>query len=1186
MRILRLDLLAFGPFTDARLELADEQPGLHLIYGPNEAGKSTALRALIDLLYGIPANSADNFVHPYPKLRIGGLLGRSDGTRLEIVRRKGNKRTLLGADGSTPLGDDALRGFLAGIDRDQFVTMFGIGHESLVRGGAEIISGQGEVGATLFAAGAGIAGLRELRDELQKEADALFTPRGSKPALNQRLAELREARKQLRQAQLPSRAWQRHDEALREAQAKLARVEEELQHARQRHSHLERIAKALPVVGSWRAVKTELDGLGEVPELSPDFAEQRRDTQSQRAAARKQQAALAEELRQLEQQIVRIPPPQTVLEYGEAIRGTHQRLSVHRKALADLPALEANRRQLADQAQSVLAAMHPDLEIDAAESLRISRQQQVAVQSLGNRHEAFRAQQQQSADEAETLARQLEENERAQGELPEARDTAALKDALARALREGDLDARLSEAHIELDRLQQQAAAELARLPHFEGDLPSLAKLPVPEAETCDRFEAELDAARRAAASAKEALDEANRRQDELAEELDRLTREGDVPSEEALAEARRLRDAGWRLIRRGYQGEEPPAAEVGAWLSETENQDDLLAAYEQAVLSSDQLADRLHREAKRVADRATLAAELQANRKRIEQRKQAHSQGEADLQRLREAWTACWKPAGIRPEGPREMRAWLARWHDLLEHEESIGRQRAALALVEQRLAAHREELRREMQQLGESSSEEPGDDSLLGAVCGRAQSLLDRVEANRRRREQLAHEAAALRTRRDAAEAAAAKAAEALADWSSRWAAAIEPLRLPPDASPEQAVAAMAQTEELFDRLDQCRGFDERIEGIRRDAKQFADDVATLCAKIDPSLGEQPAEAAAEALVQRLAEADDAQRRREMLDAQREQLQAKQKRQDELIDALDARLETLCREAGCAAADQLPEIERLSARAAELRRQLRASEDELGRLAGGGTPEELIAETDQADVDELPGLIERVAREIEQYEADRLRLSEEVGTEREALRAMGTGGDAADLAQQIEQLLAEIALDVQQFARLRMAACVLRDGIERYRQSSEGPVLRRASELFTRLTLGGFNGLRIDVDERGENVLAGIRAGGEEIVRPSGMSDGTCDQLYLALRLASLEHYLDRNEPMPFIVDDILISFDDARAAAALEVLSELAQQTQVIFFSHHEHLVELARERIDANRVSFHELPRRTADVTSPS
>jgi uncharacterized protein YhaN len=86
--------------------------------------------------------------------------------------------------------------------------------------------------------------------------------------------------------------------------------------------------------------------------------------------------------------------------------------------------------------------------------------------------------------------------------------------------------------------------------------------------------------------------------------------------------------------------------------------------------------------------------------------------------------------------------------------------------------------------------------------------------------------------------------------------------------------------------------------------------------------------------------------------------------------------------------------------------------------------------------------------------------------------------------------------------------------------------------------------------------------------------MSDGTADQLYLAIRLASLENYLKNSTPLPFIVDDILVQFDDRRASATLEALSDLARQTQVIFFTHHRHLVDLARSRL-ADGVAVHTL-----------
>ena len=84
-------------------------------------------------------------------------------------------------------------------------------------------------------------------------------------------------------------------------------------------------------------------------------------------------------------------------------------------------------------------------------------------------------------------------------------------------------------------------------------------------------------------------------------------------------------------------------------------------------------------------------------------------------------------------------------------------------------------------------------------------------------------------------------------------------------------------------------------------------------------------------------------------------------------------------------------------------------------------------------------------------------------------------------------------------------------------------------------------------------------------EAVGVEGMSDGTQDQLYLALRLASIERYLEEKEPIPFIVDDVLINFDDHRAAAALRTLAELAEKTQVIMFTHHLSIVQMAQREL---------------------
>ena len=94
MRFESLFLERFGMFEDATLDFGDGG-GLHVIYGANEAGKSTTLAAMSDLLFGIDERTPFNFRFEYGKLRIGAKLAKSNGEHLEFKRRKARAGTLV-----------------------------------------------------------------------------------------------------------------------------------------------------------------------------------------------------------------------------------------------------------------------------------------------------------------------------------------------------------------------------------------------------------------------------------------------------------------------------------------------------------------------------------------------------------------------------------------------------------------------------------------------------------------------------------------------------------------------------------------------------------------------------------------------------------------------------------------------------------------------------------------------------------------------------------------------------------------------------------------------------------------------------------------------------------------------------------------------------------------------------------
>ena len=206
--------------------------------------------------------------------------------------------------------------------------------------------------------------------------------------------------------------------------------------------------------------------------------------------------------------------------------------------------------------------------------------------------------------------------------------------------------------------------------------------------------------------------------------------------------------------------------------------------------------------------------------------------------------------------------------------------------------------------------------------------------------------------------------------------------------------------------------------------------------------------------------------------------------------------------------------------------------------------------------------------------------RLNVEIGNQQYGLEQhFHQRKGAFEAALEKQTCLAEVRRHAERYAKLRLAILLMEQEIERYRQLNQGPILAYASELFRTLTLERYAELRVDYAGGDEPELRCLRADGSQVA-VDGLSDGTRDQLYLSLRLASLERYAQRAEMMPFVLDDILVHFDDQRAQAALRVLAKLTSITQVLFFTHHSRLLDLAHEVIEPAQLREHHLPGRIA------
>ncbi len=1164
MRICQLDLLAFGPFTDVSLLFGDGQPGLHIVCGPNEAGKSSSLRALRQLLFGIPHNCSDAFLHSNQNLRIGARLQNGAGEALVCIRRKGRTNTLRGPDDVEVIDAMQLKEMLGGIDEETFSQRFGIDYEELRRGGQAVVQGGGDLGKLLFAAGAGIADLGEVQKSLAKDADELFKPRGSSQRINQSLSELKNARGKIKKSQLLTSDWVSHDEALRQAAQRIREIDRQLKLKKTEHCRLERIDDALPVIAQRQQLREQLTELAGVPLLPEDFSGNRRESVAKLETGRQSRDEAVKAIAKLHQDIAKLKLPEELLAHRSAITRLHTELGSYQKAAKDRPGLVARMEQAEKRAQDTLRDLGREPGLDKVEELRINRRQRQQIQFLAGDCKALLGKKDAADQALRKLRAEILQIESQLAQIASPRDAGELKRAIHLVQKYGDLEQQRDQAGGLLRQLEIQAGIELEKLRLWQGTLDDLERLPVPAIETVERFEHELTDADSARDAIQARLNEVTEQFRQLDEKLRRLRLEQDVPTEDDLLLARRQRDAGWQFVLRDWRdGAVEGEPEVNGFIKQFAPGADLAGAFQASIEAADLIGDRLRREADRVAEKATLSADREIVARRLEEQREELMRSQQRLEQQQERWREEWALLKIDPLSPREMRSWLNQHAALSETASELRQRHNVVKELECSIQSQCASLAQCLTELGQPASK--GDET-LSALLGRCEVVVDEIESAARHREDLAKSLNTLRTRLTTAEQDDAEAGRAVNEWRCNWAAAVELLGLDRESEPLAANSVIAAIDELFAHIKDADEARMRIEGIDRDAEEFTASVTRLLSECATDLLDRKADQAVADLYDRLAAASTAQTK---LDGWNDQLQREEEKCKQASNRIlhwETNINTLCQEAGCNSLIELPEAESRSAKRRELENKMLAVNQQLAGLTGGASLDDFVDEASQQIADQVKATIDGLSADIVQLEKEKSEVSETIGAERTELRRMEGSSQAAQSQEQVEQLLARIRDDAEQYVRLRLASSVLSRSIERFRGASQEPVLRRASELFGELTLGSFEGLRADYDDQGHAVLVGVRPGSQRIVGVEGMSDGTCDQLYLALRLSIMESYLAEGEPIPFIVDDILIMFDDDRAVAALKALVRLAEHTQVVFFTHHEHILRLAHENLD--------------------
>lgn len=1155
MRIKRLDLSAFGPFTDLSLDLSG--PGVHVVYGPNEAGKSSALASLADLLYGFGHSSPYGFLHKQSHLRLGALL--EDGTgELEVVRHK-RRRDSLTSPGGAPIPEERMAALLHQISREEFTGTFALTLAELQNGGRRLLEGRGDLGQALYSARSG-RDLRAVRERLEARQRELFLPTGSNPSLNRLLRRRKELGEELKRAQISAEAF---ESLHREAEIAAERADEldrKWGEADREHRRWERLARVLPDLRERHVLRERLEALRGQGPLAPADARGRleeleRAREGHRTA--RDTAASALERDRARAAGVHVDTRlSAVAEEAEALVAELAGVAASIRAWEDGERDEARLREQARQ----LWARAGSGEMGAEGPERVAAPVRERIVGLIEELPAAEA----AAESARGQVRAKEEAaERALADLealPEPEDSALLQAVLGEA--PASLEASLREAREEAGELSARLEAALSeagwagRWADADEACAALLAAVVPDASQVAEHRDRLTDLRARTKAKREEHRSALRGLERERGELEALRSRVDPPSEDDLREARLARDTLWKRVRAGEEG-----------LSEE---------FEAALARADEVADRLRREADAVAERLTRETRVRELEQELAHTAQDLEELETERAGLDRAWEALWPGEDVPAPEVGRADAVLRHLRDLrdLHEERQVARGRAEEAERSARTVAD---------QLGALLTGTdlepvlvPGADPavLLPQLRTLAREELERrekaaAERTGARHRRQTHEQDLERLRRDL------EAAEAgLREWSRQWDEAVAEAGFDAGARPRSVRADLDLREQAADLWQEACGAGERARAALARVEEFDRELAEVFSACGEDLPEDREERASalrdlheRAKANARAEQDLARLEESAAEHEAELAEARS-RSDQVAEGLDA----LLAEAGAADTAQLRAAIERTEQVADLERQLRTLEQKLAREGDLARLEEEARGLDDAEVDRR---VREAELRREELDGERGPARERSARARSEFERVDGSARAAEIAEELAAVGAEIEEQTAEYMRLAFAREILSAQVEDYRQRNQDPVLLRAQELFSFLTLERFTGLSPDTDERGNHLLRVVRRTGQ-LEEVASLSEGTADQLYLALRLASLERYAEAGRTMPFVVDDVFLAFDDERSEAALRVLGGMADRFQVVVFTHHGHLADLARETLP-DRSHVHMLPR---------
>ncbi|MEW4561011.1 AAA family ATPase [Bremerella sp. JC770] len=1138
MKLRHLELENYGIHVEQ--SFAFETHSLQIVYGRNEAGKSTLLQAVRELLFGFLHAKSNPFApdSTKKKMKATALLTMADGTDLQIVRRQGNKNTLSGTHGHTEIDEDRWKQLISGADQRLYEHVFGFSLKELATGEESLK--EANLDEALFGGGLGrLHDYKELLKSIDEETESLFKSRGQKQKINAILSDIKSLKTELKQSSLRPVEYEEWLTEAHRCEEELSRLSVTLDKVYRKQQHLERLRKAHPLWIQCQAKRQQLAKL-EAPQSFPaDALEELSQTRRQAAKLSSEVETLTLDVKQLEQEIAAIQFNALVIESGETIRSLLFGIKEVQGYRRDIPLRTQDRQRDLDEAEAILRRIDPKLQLDQIAKFELTLSQRNKIQQLTKSYQRLTTEIESHTPEVERLDREIQEIESALAEIPQhspefiERLQAGVDPLRQSIARRDDLGSHLRKLQTDIKQRRVPIDAIAGR------ELDFASPLPLPLEPTIHRYESELQSLaeqiRVAEVSVRETADELATKNDELL----RLEQSAELVSEEQLQVARKQRDQTWQLLRGQLTGKEQNLS--------TESNQTQADTFDQQLSETDQLADGRYHHAQMLADQQAMQATIRRLKERLASREQHLTKLNSSRQETWEAWTQEWKQVELTPKSPAEMLPWRGAYLALVETHCEVSQVEQDIRELDRRIDVTIEHLRGH-----ELISSDMGTDEVVGWL----ESFLKRAQSDRQQYSQWTHRQQHNRENREAALRQNEKRQQQLATIQAEASEILSVFETLGKVDLETAADLIHAVEQVQAKLASADKLQQRVADMQLGLNQFAEQVEAVVLATGEPLTDVPPESAAQRLGTLLSEAEKQRGLRKELEIKSQVRSESLAHSQKELAEVEARLSQWRSQIDAETDEQLEVVSQVVKEKQKLERELAELETQLALVRESEPTESFQQALETLDVDGLNQDLMSATSEHAEARQQQEQVQRQLGEFDLRLREVDQTSLAVSAQGKIESLQSELSDCLDRLGPLLIAKEMLDRAMQAFREENSGQLLSIISDLIEQMTEGRYTQVEHDPDQEGGLILSGPN---DLRRKPAELSTGTREQLYLAIRLAYIRHYCASAQPLPVLMDDILVNFDDARQLATLKVLMDFDPQIQIIMLTCHQPLVD---------------------------